>query len=259
MTTALQSGDLIAVMLLSSLAVSLGVAVAGALLWAYRNRHKPEFRTAAPTWPRQRAFDPTLPNPFCEMRCAWLALQASHLPRVVAALGLAKIEPCSWAEGVSQLNERQLFVSPPARGWMLVLGERLPDPAEDVDECFHFLRRVSLQLGHVQFFAFDRVLDHHAWVRLERGKVVRAYAWAGRTLWNQGRLTAAELRLGLHCYGYGETAAEPACLGRQPHAGNTDKVPALAASWGFDPTAIREHALHRQLGVRGETLQAKFH
>lgn len=246
-------------MLLSSLAVSLGVAVTGALLWAYRNRHKPEFRSAAASWPRQAAFEPTVPHPFTEPRCAWLALQSSHLPRVVSALGLAKVEPCLWTEGLSQLSDRQLFVSPPARGWVLVLGERLPDPAEDVDLCFHFLRRLSRQVGHVQFFCFDRVLDHHAWARLERGTVVRAYAWAGRTLWNQGPLTAAEARLGLHCYAYGEAPAEPAFVGRQPHAGNTDQVLALAASWGFDPTSIGHHDFHRRMGLRGETLQAKFH
>ena len=61
------------------------------------------------------------------------------------------------------------------------------------------------KLGHVQFFKANRVLGHHAWVRLENGQVMRGYAWAGKTLWNQGMTTRAETEFGLKCFQYFES------------------------------------------------------
>ena len=73
----------------------------------------------------------------------------------------------------------------------------MPDPAVDVDACFRFVVDLSRKLGQVQFFSASRILHHHAWVRVEGGRVVRAYAWAGETLWSQGLRTPAEKELGM--------------------------------------------------------------
>jgi hypothetical protein len=65
-----------------------------------------------------------------------------------------------------------------------------------VDKCFRFVLDLSRKLGHVQYYSIHRAVNHHAWVQAEHGVVQRAYAWSGRTLWNQGRVTRAEIELG---------------------------------------------------------------
>ena len=116
----------------------------------------------------------------------WLAIKSGSVQAVQSALSLHNPKPCSWAEGLSGDHEQSLFVSPPVAGWILVIGPALPDPAEDVDVCYRFLTDLSRKLGHVQFFHVHGVLNHHAWVHIHTGRVIRAYAWAGKTLWNQG-------------------------------------------------------------------------
>src|SRR5262249_7227603 len=133
---------------------------------------------------------------------SWLVIRSRSLQDVQSALGLNNPRPCTWTKGLAM--EQKLFIGPPVNGWILIVGSGLPDPGDDVDACFRFLLDLSRKLGQVQFFGANRVLGHHAWVRVEAGRVVRAYAWAGRTVWNQGIKTRAELELGLKCFHYFE-------------------------------------------------------
>ena len=84
--------------------------------------------------------------------------------------------PCSWEEGLIEARERKLFISPPVGGWILVVGSSLPDPTEDVDECYRFLTSLSRKLGHVQFFSTNRFDNHHAWALIDQGRVFRLIA-----------------------------------------------------------------------------------
>jgi hypothetical protein len=189
--------------------------------------------------------------------CRWVVIKGANMGSVQAALGLHNPIPCSWGEGLSQLTDQKLFVSPPVRGWILVIGQSLPDPADDVDVCFHFLTKLSRSLGQVQFFSVNRAVNHHTWVRIDSGRVRRAYAWAGETLWNQGEPTQAEKDLGLRCYRYGEQPV--AFSSADEHGANADKVIFLAARWSFDPTAVDEKALRAGLGVAGRLTHSKPH
>src|SRR5262245_33671450 len=69
----------------------------------------------------------------------WLAIRSSNPVAAQSALGLHNAKPCSWGEGVSKLTEHALFISPPIEGWLLVMGPGLPDPGEDIDECYRFI------------------------------------------------------------------------------------------------------------------------
>ena len=111
---------------------------------------------------------------------------------------------------------------------------------------------LSRKLGEVQFFSANRVLQHHAWVRAQRGRVVRAYAWAGRTLWKQGHRSAAEKELDLKCFEYTEAAERASFDQPDVIAVNVDKVPLLAARWSLDPACIEERFLGQEGGVTGE-------
>lgn len=131
-------------------------------------------------------------------------------------------------------------------------GSGLPDPSEDVDACFRFLLDLSRKLGHVQFFRVVRLPGHHAWAQVEAGRVVQAYAWAGRTLWNQGIKTRAELDLGLKCFPYLESPPRPLGGRSDIITANTEKVPLLAARWSLDPATVDERLFEQACGIAGE-------
>src|SRR5262245_56015359 len=71
----------------------------------------------------------TFRSPAC-----WLAVKSRSTFAVQSALGLHNPKPCSWIRGLA--GEEKLFIAPPVKGWVLVLGSGLPDPSEDVDACF---------------------------------------------------------------------------------------------------------------------------
>jgi len=178
----------------------------------------------------------------------WLAVKSQNLLAVQAALGLNNPTPCCWMEGL----ERKLFIAPPVKGWILIVGSGLPEPSEDVDRCYRFVIHLSRKLGHVQFFSSSRVLNHHAWVRADGGRIARAYAWAGRTIWKQGTRTAAEAELNVRCLEYGETLEQPTFGQMDAFTANVDKVPLLAARWSLDPACIDEQVFEQEPGIAGE-------
>jgi hypothetical protein len=179
----------------------------------------------------------------------WLAVKGTDLWPVQQALGLDAPVPCTWEEGLQEASERKLFISPPVQGWILIVGSGLPDPNEDVDRCFHFLRRISSKLGHVQFFGVNKVLGHHSWGILEKGSVFRAFAWSGQTIWNEGPFTAVEKELQMKCPEY---FAEPRGYGQKdPVQLNLEKVNRLAAKWSVDPVSLDDYVWTR-LGLVGK-------
>src|SRR5262249_33719123 len=168
-----------ALLLLFSIAVSIGMAII--ILVVRRAEHKPLLTRRAPVAARSFTSEHGF---FFRRPACWLAVKNRNVLAVQSALGLHNPKPCSWVEGLA--GEEKLFIAPPVKGWILVTGSRLPDPSEDVDACFRFVLELSRKLGQVQFFCANRVLQHHAWIKVERGLVLRAYAWAGKTVWQQG-------------------------------------------------------------------------
>jgi hypothetical protein len=177
----------------------------------------------------------------------WLAVRSSSSKTVQTALGLSDGLPCSWDEGLAEARDEKLFISPPVDGWVLVVGSSLPDPADDPDECFHFLRRISVELGHVQYFGVNRVVNHHAWAIVDSGDVFRAYAWADEVLWNQGVMTAAERELKMVCSAYGAVSPR----GSEDPARNCEKLTRLAAEWSVDPAMVAEEVAEGESGIVG--------
>jgi len=158
---------------------------------------------------------------------------------------------------MARVSDQRLFISPAVNGWVLVVGSLLPEPSEDVDMCFRFLQRLSREVGEVQFFSVNSAVGHHAWARLESGRVIRAYAWAGETLWNQGPTTWAERKLGLRCYSYCEGDPRSHFARLERSRVNAEKVLLLASIWSLDPSAIDDSALSDALGIAGDLSQTK--
>jgi hypothetical protein len=185
----------------------------------------------------------------------WLAIRTRDMLAVQTELGIRHAQPCSWSEGV--FAARKLFVSPPVNGWTLVFGDALPNPDDDVDASFRFLRELSLKLGRVQFFQADQILQHHAWAQLEMGRVLRAYAWAGTTIWNQGVKTNDEIALGMNCFGYDENPGSDDWVMADHIVANVEKVFQLAHRWSVDPAEIDMRLVGNQRGIVGVLARKK--
>jgi hypothetical protein len=188
--------------------------------------------------------------------CRWLAIKTTNLNLVQEALGLNHPVACSLEDALPDLREHRLFLAPPVAGWILVVGSSLPDPADDVDRCFHFLSSLSRRLGHIQFFSANRILNHHGWALVDQGRVFRAYCWADETLWNQGPVTAAERDLNLCCFDYGTDRVSFAQ--RDALQANSEKVHRLAARWSLDPNLLWEKAGDTRIGIVGSLSHSKL-
>jgi hypothetical protein len=175
-----------------------------------------------------------------------IPLHSESAQRPVNWLAIRSVEPETVRATLSEQNG--FFISPRVNGWVVVTGSGLPNPGDDVDECFRFLISLSRKLGHVQFFHAEKFSAHHAWARLDDGCVTRAYAWAGATIWNQGVKTLAETELGMKCSGYGEDFEAEWWTTNENAAANADKIPLLASRWSIDPAI-----LHRADDIAGES------
>jgi hypothetical protein len=245
-----QSVIVILLMMLLLLAVILAAFCAClAGYWAQRKR---ESERVAGLGLRTDFLERPLPPFLLDRPNRWLAIKTADIGQVQEALGLHNPIPCTIPEGIGRTGDGKLFVSPPIDGWILVVGQGLPDPADDIDRVFHFMTRLSARLGAVQFFCSNRPVNHHAWIRTENGRIYRAYAWAGETLWNEGEPTAAEKELGLKCFDYGEIPSIFPFSARESHFANADKVALLAARWSLDPTAILQLGYHPHSGISGD-------
>jgi hypothetical protein len=182
----------------------------------------------------------------------WLAIKNRNVHAVQSALALHHVKPCFWADGLAGGTDQKLFISPPVSGWVLVMGSALPNPCDDEDAAFRFLLELSRKLGHVQLFSVSGVFNQHAWVRVELGHVIRAYAWSGRTLWNQGEVTDAEKELGLKCYDYAQPVQRSTFGHYDAGSGNSDKVHLLASRWSLDPDEIDDQFIEGAMGIVGE-------
>lgn len=239
------SGDSV-LMLLAMHGLALTI-IAGVFIWLFVAHRQMRSARQAIRPPETYSFQ----SAFGARPALWLAVRAQEPKAVQTALRLEQPAPCSWTEGMK--GERNFFIGPPVNGWIIVTGSGLPNPSCDVDECYQFLTRLSCQFSQVQFFQADRVLHHHAWARLENGAVIRAYAWAGETVWNQGAKTAAETELSMKCFGYGENPNADSWALVEWTAANVGKVPLLATRWSLDPARINDRVRNYADGIAGES------
>lgn len=88
---------------------------------------------------------------------------------------------------------------------------------------------------------------------MEDGRVKRAYAWAGETVWNQGAKSLAEIELTINCFGYGEGAGMYDATMRKNAAANVKKIPSLAERWSINPLSIDGDWQNAAYGIAGKS------
>jgi len=212
-----------------------------ALFYALGRQRARRMRLGEITFARsvRRRFAPSV---FSRPR-TWLAVRSRNSEDIARSMGLDELRPCAFVEALGDPDAGRLFVLPPINGWVVVMGEALPDPSEDIDVCYRFLVDMSDRLGHVQFFHGNPALGHHAWAKLIERKVNRAYAWTGETVWNEGRVTLAEEKTGMRCFDYLVSGNEESYQLWETVGANLDRLPVLASIWSVDPVVFEDAAM----------------
>lgn len=165
---------------------------------------------------------PDLPLSF-GYKTAWLCIRADEPAQIIAAMGGRDADACSWRAGLSRAGiQRQIFVSPCLRGYVLAIG--LPELNAQI------LETLAVNFEEVQYFITHRVVDYQGWAKYQNGRCVRAYAWIGErgeVLWDEGPLTPEELALG------GEDFPQRGKEEDAERFPDEETVLALAAAWGL--------------------------
>jgi hypothetical protein len=163
---------------------------------------------------------------------SWLAVATVDQAELVKTLGLMDARETTWADGVEFIDEvahdeeepfSTVVVTPPMRGWTLVVGPYfgLPYPQQTVhvtDLC----RELSAQFGKAQLFFHSEQNDGEAWLIAERGRILRRWVSEYPEL-ALGEPFGVERRL-LDAYGI---TGKPEDLAR-----DSDLAGDWAATWG---------------------------
>ena len=232
-----------------------GAAMLVLLVMRYLRARRPSL-TSKPAEVRRELRTPAVSVRAPEIQ-RWLAIRGTNQQAVLHTLALHNTRRGSWLEGCPDDLPHQLVVAPPLRGWIVVHGPALPDPAVDIDACFRFLNRLSVRVGEVQFFSFERRFHRHAWAWLDRGHALRGFAWDGRTLWNHGALTHAETDLGMICPEYDDPAEPEVIPGFDLVQLNADKVADLASRWSLAPADLTQFVPARNATIIGEVTRIR--
>lgn len=203
---------------------------------------------------------PDYPIPF-GYKTTWLAIKSDNAQTVVTALNLNEVYRSSWKAGMAAAYAGSIFVTPPLKKWVLVVGN-IPSSGNDrhPDLCTPFLLNLGQRFSDVQFFASHRVTGYYAWARLIEGQIVRQFSWFETIRWNVGSPTSEEIMLGLEfpdsnqvdwpededeAFEFAETLPTP----------REGDVIQLAGMWGLNPSTLNLLNLPPSTGYVGHLPQ----
>ncbi|MEZ5899882.1 MAG: hypothetical protein R3D51_10355 [Hyphomicrobiaceae bacterium] len=190
--------------------------------------------------------DPDAPKPFGPAM-AWIAVRTDDFEGVAETLELEVLVAANWDAGVgtiydASLSDDHIFLSPSVNGWTFVAGVPLPLPAGRafVDKLTPLLQQLGERFRDVQYFAAFPDVDFYAWARIERGRIVRAFAVGEEgVIWDRGRQSPQERALGLKLYevrGIRERKGDAgAAIILHP---TQEQVLRLACGWSLDPSML---------------------
>jgi hypothetical protein len=93
---------------------------------------------------------PDKPTPF-GYKISWLAVRSEDPRGLAEAIGLRKTTESGWSHGIEAAYRGEAFVSPPVRGWVLVVSSSLPvaGDGKSKDRCTSLLARLIKQFPEV--------------------------------------------------------------------------------------------------------------
>lgn len=185
---------------------------------------------------------PDQPVPF-GWRTAWLVIKADFPEEVMRKLNIQNAHKSTWEDGIKKSEEdRQVFVSNPIRGYVLVIG------TQELGDHMERLNDLAASFEELQFYVSHDIVGLCGWAKYVNGSCVRRYCYLGesdKTLWNDGAITDAERQAGLSCLPHESEDWDNVTLPGE------DEVIAIARAWGVDPT-FEEGTYEPSTGFVGE-------
>lgn len=195
---------------------------------------------------------PDSPEAFA-YKTGWYAVRSDDPDAVAKALSIRHIRAENWEPGLKRAvdhNSRFVFVTPPIRGWVLVVGE-----VAMLDQGFEEkLLALSGKFGEAQYFASMRISSAYTWARARSGKLESEFECGdGSPILRKGNAREVEARLGLHFFD--DTSPESKAPG---YDGRTDltfpderDVVKVAGNWSVDPSKVEQYPDARLTGLSG--------
>ncbi|OKP99122.1 hypothetical protein [Paenibacillus sp. P46E] len=163
-------------------------------------------------------------------KCQWYAVGTTDTEAVAESFGLEDLQAANWQTGIAGAYGGYYYVSPPVKGWTLVVNSHMADsgvPGEN--NPIGVVKRLSAQYGEAYYFGTHRVVEYHAWIKGVQGEIIRAYGYVGEsseTLMDEGDPTKEEIANDLV---FAESHAD---YGRVPHE---EDVIEMASLWTVSP------------------------
>jgi hypothetical protein len=226
-------------------------------MWPFRRKQpapRPSQREIIPPISWQEPDQPDLPHNF-GFKNTWWAVQSADTAAVIEAIGLRNAHPANWETGVRRAWEGDVFVTPPLRGWTLIVGTSLPKgEREPEQEILPQLLRLSEQFGVALIFASHRVSGYVFWAKAVAGALVRGYAYVdGDSFWDAGALTPEEHELGLRFFDDRSPESEDEAYWERDDLKFPDEmhVVDLARAWSVSPWYLEEEFHEKSIGTVG--------
>jgi hypothetical protein len=189
---------------------------------------------------------PEPPQPFGH-NIGWFAVPSGDPAKVARALGLRGVAPVGWQAGMTRAMARrstEVLICPPMNGWVMVITglQLVPDNEAGRMALLAHLGALERTFGAAQHFLSYRVADFVSHIRMEQGKITRAFGWSGSegaVLVNHGPTGPEEIAAGMpDLTGMTLAGATAVILARMEAelSGLDEGLPArIAGAWSVDP------------------------
>lgn len=156
--------------------------------------------------------------------------------------------PTNWEKGITAAYEGKTFITPPVKGWTLIINPK--KQFSDISDvlCQEQLKRVSDEFGEAQFYGNHRVSGYTMWSKAVHGNLIRAYSYADGIYFSQGSLISYEKEF------IESSKTEFLLHGKEFNedllGGNDDTPAEIAEIWSINPHKIDELIYdQRELGL----------
>jgi hypothetical protein len=192
-------------------------------------------------------------------KCLWIAVQAPSARVLAESLGLHEMQVANWHSGLEAAYEypgNYIFVTPPVNGWVLAVGNGIPDPSDPstLASWRAIMASLSKSFGDTQYFASHRVSSYYAWARYLDGTEKRLFAHADEIIFNIGQPYAEESDLITHLFDSSCPEANTDAYWERKDLRMPDEedVLRIASKWSINPAELDSADQPPSVGVVGK-------
>ena len=191
-------------------------------------------------------------------KMGWFAIKTSNRKRLLELLKLKNQTDCSWFVGLNDAKKNILYVTPQIGEWILICGEKFLNAVDEKQNKIikDILIKFSDEFGEVNFFATNRIIEYHCWIKAVDNIIVREYSYLGEkgtNLFVNGTETNIEKNYNLiNTFTHDFRASYQNDLSDK-NIPNEEIVMQIAENWSIDPTKIEDRDdISNEYGTKGE-------